>query len=66
MANDLFDKWSAGVSLANNTFFEEIPADVNNPADFSVSRDQIPDNPVNPSNPLVPENGIPEIGRAHV
>jgi hypothetical protein len=61
MANDLFDEWSTGVSLANNTFFEEIPADVNNPADFSVSRDQIPNNPVNPSDPPpIPENGILE------
>ena len=61
MANDLFDEWSNGVSLANNTFFEEIPADVNNPENFSVSRDQIPDNPVNPSDPPpVPENGNQE------
>ena len=61
MANDLFDEWSTGVSLANNTFFEEIPADVNDPANFTVSRDQIPDNPLNPSDPPpIPENGNPE------
>jgi len=61
MADDLFNEWSTGVSLANNTYFEEIPADVNDPANFSVSRDQIPDNPVNPSDPIpVPENGIQE------
>jgi hypothetical protein len=49
--SDIFNEWSSGVSLANSDFFEEIPGDMEHPADFTVSRDQIPDNPVNPVDP---------------
>src|SRR5579859_1045720 len=49
MANDLFDEWASGISLANpasNDFFEEIPTELANPQNFTVSPDQIPENPV--------------------
>ena len=51
MANDLFDEWSSGIKLANpstNDFFEEIPTELGNPQNFTVTPDQIPANPVAP------------------
>ncbi len=49
MADDLFNEWASGISLANpasNDFFEEISTELANPQNFTVSPDQIPTNPV--------------------
>lgn len=44
----LYEEWSSGLSLANapaanNEFFEEIQLELDKPAEFQVSPDQIPD-----------------------
>lgn len=53
---NLFDEWASGISLANsesNSFFEEIPTELNNPASFRVDPNQIPQNPAEPVAPVV-------------
>ena len=40
---DIYDEWASGVSLANSgNFFEEIPTELEHPANFSVTQEQIP------------------------
>ena len=48
--NDLYNEWSSGVSLANvtdnNQYFREIETELDNPGNFAVSTDQLPENTV--------------------
>lgn len=52
---DLYKEWSAGISMANppqDEYFESLPMNVDNPAEFHVAPEQIPQNPQNPQNPV--------------
>lgn len=43
----LYQEWSSGLSLANppsSEYFEEIPTELNNPGNFQVPSEQIPEN----------------------
>ena len=52
--DDLYKEWASGVSLANpsNEYFQEIPLELNKPAEFVVALEQVPDNP---TEPIVPD-----------
>ena len=62
----VYNEWAAGLSIANppsNEYFEEIPTELNNPANFSVDPSQIPENrnPLEqPSSPPTPPQPIAE------
>ncbi len=47
--NDLYNEWATGVSIANSdtsqNFFEELPTELEHPANFSVTPEQIPSQP---------------------
>ena len=56
--NEVFNEWSQGVSLANSDYFQEVPTELDNPANFVV-----PDQPVAPEQvqvlPAAPEQVLP-------
>lgn len=62
MPTDLFDEWATGTSLASaptdNTFFQEITGDLENPQNFSVDPEQIPDNPMDKPEVSTVENPV--------
>jgi len=56
--NELYNEWASGVAVANsssNEYFQEIPIELNNPASFQVSPDQIPNDPTPAPVQAVPE-----------
>lgn len=62
--NELYNEWASGVSLANsgsNEYFQEIPLELNKPAEFQVAPEQLPPDPAVPiqANPAEPEQANP-------
>lgn len=55
---DIYNEWAEGVSLANN-FFEEIPTELDKPANFEVPPEQLPLTPVEVA-PVVPVSVKPD------
>src|SRR5579863_4310167 len=57
---DSYDLWASGAKIANGDFFEEIPTELEKPANFQVNPDQIPSDPTKPEPTPVQTVTVPE------